>query len=245
MSECCLKGIQWEATPVGNESELAGRRCYVTGTNSSAAVMIIHDLYGWTFNNTRLLADHYAKEIGATVYLPDFFGGEALPLDILNDESRWAELNLPAFLERNSKAVRFPEMEECARALRTTHRRLGAVGFCYGGWAVFRLGDKESPLVDCIATAHPTLLEEAEIRRVGVPVQILAPEIDPQFTLKLRTFSNQEIPRLGVPYTMEFFPGLEHGFATRGDPNNHEERAGMTRAKNAVVGWMRQWLHED
>lgn len=73
MSECCLKGIQWEATPVGYESELAGRRCYVTGTNSSAAVMIIHDLYGWTFKNTRLLADHYAKEIGATVYLPDLY----------------------------------------------------------------------------------------------------------------------------------------------------------------------------
>lgn len=33
--------------------------------------MIIHDLYGWEFTNTRLLADHYADEVNATVYVPD------------------------------------------------------------------------------------------------------------------------------------------------------------------------------
>lgn len=33
--------------------------------------MIIHDLYGWEFPNTRLLADHYADEVNATVYVPD------------------------------------------------------------------------------------------------------------------------------------------------------------------------------
>ena len=33
--------------------------------------MIIHDIFGWTLPNSRLLADHYAKEVDATVYLPD------------------------------------------------------------------------------------------------------------------------------------------------------------------------------
>ena len=31
----------------------------------------VHDVYGWTFTNTRVLADHYAKEADATVFLPD------------------------------------------------------------------------------------------------------------------------------------------------------------------------------
>jgi dienelactone hydrolase len=35
------------------------------------AIIVIHDLYGWTFPNIRLLADHYAAEVGATVYVPD------------------------------------------------------------------------------------------------------------------------------------------------------------------------------
>lgn len=33
--------------------------------------MIIHDLFGWTFPNTQILADHFAEEVNATVYIPD------------------------------------------------------------------------------------------------------------------------------------------------------------------------------
>jgi dienelactone hydrolase len=129
---------------------------------------------------------------------------------------------------------------------------VGAVGFCYGGWAVFRLGDraynndneeKTTKLVDCISTAHPSWLEKEEIEKVGVPVQILAPEIDPVFTPELKEFSNRVIPALGVPYDYQYFPGLEHAFATRGDPAKEGERRGMERAKNGVVNWMREWLH--
>ena len=31
----------------------------------------VHDAYGWTFTNARVLADHYANEVDATVFLPD------------------------------------------------------------------------------------------------------------------------------------------------------------------------------
>jgi hypothetical protein len=40
-----------------------------------------------TFPSVRLLADHYAQEADATVYVPDFFGGEVVPFEIiLSDE---------------------------------------------------------------------------------------------------------------------------------------------------------------
>lgn len=71
MGDCCLKGFQWNAKPKGRDAKLGGRDCYVTGSNQSVAIMIIHDLYGWTFSNTRILADHYAQEVDATVYVPD------------------------------------------------------------------------------------------------------------------------------------------------------------------------------
>ena len=38
---------------------------------SQVAILMVHDIFGWTFPNARLLADHYAKEADATVYLPD------------------------------------------------------------------------------------------------------------------------------------------------------------------------------
>ncbi|KAL2167585.1 hypothetical protein VTG60DRAFT_1096 [Thermothelomyces hinnuleus] len=102
---------------------------------------------------------------------------------IINNLSEWHKLDLPGFMQRNTKAIRGPEMVAIARHLRTLHRRIGAIGFCYGGWAVFQLGVKsnEPPLVDCISTAHPNFLEKKEMVNVGVPVQILAPEKEPQF----------------------------------------------------------------
>ena len=43
----------------------------MTGTNKDVAIMLIADLFGWTFKNIRILADHYAADVDATVYVPD------------------------------------------------------------------------------------------------------------------------------------------------------------------------------
>jgi dienelactone hydrolase len=173
------------------------------------------------------------------------FGGEVLLVEVILDQSRWSELDLPDFLKRNNKDTRTSQIFECAQLLRSKHHRTGAIGFCFGGWGVFRLGAQGNNLVDCISTAHPTDLTREEIKNVAVPVQIVAPEFDPQFTEDLKAFSTQTIPTLGVPFDYQFFPGLEHAFAVRGDPRNLAERKGMERAKNAAVLWFRQWLHES
>ncbi|KAJ5201036.1 hypothetical protein N7449_005839 [Penicillium cf. viridicatum] len=220
MSDCCLRGFEWDAKPQGREATLEG-----------------------TFTNTRLLADHYAEEVGATVYIPVLFAGEIHPLNVLQDQTQWHKLDLLAFLERNAKHIREPQVIDCAKTLRSRHRRIGAIGLCYGGWATFRLGDNRG-LVDCISTAHPYLLEKCEIEAVAVPVQIMAPEFDPMFTDELKEFSNQTILRQGVAYDYQYFPGLEHAFASRGDPKNSGERKGMEREKNSAVSWFRQWLLE-
>lgn len=159
--------------------------------------------------------------------------------------STWGDLDVPGFIAKNTKAIRTPELFEVARVLRSKHKRTGAVGFCYGGWAVFTLGAKGKNVVDCISTAHPTFLTKEEIQNVGVPTQIMAPEFDPEFTPELKAFSNQTIPNLGVPYDYQYFPGLEHAFATRGDPEKPNERKGTARAKNVAVYWLHQWLHDD
>lgn len=75
MSSCekCKSGFNWDGTPTGSESKIANNKAYVTGDNKDAAVVILHDIFGWTFPNLRLLADHFAKEANVTVYLPDLY----------------------------------------------------------------------------------------------------------------------------------------------------------------------------
>ena len=79
MHDCCRKGFQWSGQPSGKEGKVNELDVYISGEKQDRAIMICHDALGWKMKNTRLLADHFAKEVGATVYLPDFFHGMLLP----------------------------------------------------------------------------------------------------------------------------------------------------------------------
>jgi hypothetical protein len=69
--ENCKTGFSWDGTPTGTEGTLGKNKAYIAGTSKSAAILMIHDIFGWTLTNLRLLADHFAKEADATVYLVD------------------------------------------------------------------------------------------------------------------------------------------------------------------------------
>ena len=63
----------------------------------------------------------------------------------MDDPEKRAKFDSRAFiLGKNGKEKRWPEIVSCAKALKEEHgfKKVGAVGFCYGGWAVFQLGAK-------------------------------------------------------------------------------------------------------
>ena len=72
------------------------------------------------------------------------FEGEIVKTETTDDPKKQEAFDLMAFIGRNNKEKRFPEISEFAKALKTEHgfKKLGAIGFCYGGWAVFQLGAK-------------------------------------------------------------------------------------------------------
>lgn len=73
---CCVTGFEWDGEPTGHNIAFptTANQAYVTGSSSSAAILFICDLFGWGFRNNRLLADHLARSVGATVYVPDLYG---------------------------------------------------------------------------------------------------------------------------------------------------------------------------
>lgn len=155
------------------------------------------------------------------------------------------QLDLGSFIGRNSKAIRGPETVAAAKFLKSDlgFKKIGAVGYCYGGWASFQLGAKGNNLIDAITVAHPSMVTQEEVAALAVPTQILAPETDQQLTPELKEYCNKVIPGLGIPYQYDYYPGLVHGFAAKGDPNNKAQKEGLERAKNATVMWMKQFLH--
>ncbi|KAH8600201.1 endo-1,3-1,4-beta-D-glucanase [Bisporella sp. PMI_857] len=245
--ECCRTGFQWVGKPTGHEGTLGQNNAYIAGSNKSVAVLLVHDLFGWKFNNLRLLADHFAAEADCTCYVPDFYGGDIIPEETIEeafaDPEKLKLMDLPGYLERNSKAIRSPEIFACAKALRSQYQKVGAIGYCWGGWGVLQLGARGQNLVDCITIAHPSLLTKEEIDALGVPTQIVAPEFDPALTEELKSHANRVIPTLGIEYRYDFYPGLAHGFAVKGDQKDEKQKSGLERAKNAAVGWFNEFLH--
>ena len=182
--------------------------------------------------------------VGVNGKLSFSFGGETLPAGPIKD-MRFDQIDLPGFMKKNARNIREPEIFECARKLRSEYGKVGAVGYCYGGWAVFRLGAEGNGLVDCIVAGHPSLLTKEDIDRVGVPVQVLAPEIDPAYSAELKEHTWKVIPTKGVPFDYQFFPGVEHACLVRGSPKVNREREAMARGKNAAVSWLRQFLKNE
>lgn len=69
---CWKAGSQWKGQPKGKESTLSANKVYVAGdVDSKVAILFVHDALGWTSHNARLLADHFAEQLNAAVYLPD------------------------------------------------------------------------------------------------------------------------------------------------------------------------------
>jgi hypothetical protein len=69
--ENCKTGFAWDGKSTGKESTLGQNKAYITGDSKDAAILVICDIFGWTLPNVRILADHYAKEASATVYVVD------------------------------------------------------------------------------------------------------------------------------------------------------------------------------
>ena len=127
---------------------------------------------------------------------------------MLENPEKREKFDLMAFIGRNGKDIRQPEIEAAAKELKSQYKKVGAIGFCYGGWAVFRLGAKDKKLVDCVSTAHPSLLEKSEMENLAVPTQIMAPETDQMFSPELKEFANNTIPGLGIEYQYDYYPGV-------------------------------------
>ncbi|KAF2127138.1 alpha/beta-hydrolase [Dothidotthia symphoricarpi CBS 119687] len=240
--ENCKSGFAWNGTPTGTESTIGKNKAYVTGDSKDTALLIIPDVFGWTFTNARILADHYAKEANVTAYVIDCLGGEVVDPDALSDPELRAKFDLPAFIGRNSREIRWPEIKAAAQALKAQYSKVGAIGFCYGGWAAYQLGADPS-LVDAVSSAHPSLLEKADLDALKVPVQVLVPEHDPFYTEEFKQYTLAALPKTGVPWEYVYFPGLKHGFAARGDPNDKAQKDGLERAKRSAVSFFNEFLH--
>lgn len=149
---------------------------------------------------------------------------------------------MASFSARNARSIREPEVFAAARAIRSAgYSKLGAVGFCFGGWGILRLAQEK--LVDAVVCAHPSWVTKEDFDGLEVPVMILAPEKDMQFSGEIKVYAFERLLGMGgTPFEWVHFPGVEHGCLTKGDERVEGEREAMVKGKGAAVRWWREWL---
>lgn len=96
--------------------------------------------------------------------------------------------------------------------------------------------------IDVGYSAHPSFVEEEELAAITGPFSISAAETDEIFPEKLRIKSEEILRKTGLPYQINLFQGVEHGFAVRGNPNVRAERFAKEQAFKQAVAWFDEFL---
>ncbi|EPQ28366.1 uncharacterized protein PFL1_04193 [Pseudozyma flocculosa PF-1] len=254
MSECCKQGSFHKGTAVGSETKLADRDVYVTGDESSSvAILLVPDIFGWRLNNTRCLADKYAKGVGARVYVPDFFDGEAVPTEVMSDPKLREKFDIMAFLGKyHPREASWPKVEAVVEAIRSTQKgvkKVGAIGFCWGAPSCLYLGStraKKSAHVDAIGFAHPSVSETSDFEHLDAPSLFLCAEHDEMLPDDKRNAAIDVTKKLtkekGTFVKWVYYPNTTHGFATRGDEEDGYVARCMQDAANEAISHFRASL---
>ncbi|KAJ2934599.1 hypothetical protein H1R20_g2494, partial [Candolleomyces eurysporus] len=205
-------------------------------TTSDRAVILLTDDFGLPLKNPKLIADALAERLRCDVWVPDYFNGlnaiDLVPQRVLDQMTTWDKWRLKwktilpfigAFWD-SSPSVVDKRLASFIALLKEKkgYKKIGAVGYSYGGAACIRLAS--TGLIDCAVICHPNLPSPspslAQVRAICVPVSWVCAESDHFFSNSIQHQCKAELAgRKGTDRFVEFefneYKGTVHGFACR------------------------------
>jgi len=246
VSSACYQGFLHEGQPRGEISKVKDFEVYTTKPTEGSyenGVLILTDIIGHGFNNFQLIGDQLADR-GYFVMIPDLFDGDAIPLNRPEgfDQPKWRSggygANGTAHTPENIDPVIQSSIDEMRGKYGCKH--VGAMGYCFGAKYVVRYLRKGK--LDAGYLAHPSNVTEGELRKIQGPLTIAAAETDGQFPEEKRHESEKILKELGVPYQINLYGGVNHGYAVRGDISKKHVRYAKEAAFHQAVQWFGEHL---
>jgi len=247
MSCCkhCTSGVRNEAIPTGTYQEINDIKTYVVTPQSDypkdKAILFVPDVFGFDFVNNIGLADNFARN-GFKVYSPDLFEGDPVPPDALNpgssfDIKKWLPNHSPEHTGKRLRKV-IDGLKEQGITL------FGATGYCYGARLVFDFVFEG--LIHVAVVSHPSRLQEQDldtyVEKSRAPLLINSCEFDDSFPPSLGEIADEKFANFGPGYHRAYFPGVHHGFASRGDTSTPEGKTAKEGSFNNSVEWFNKYL---
>jgi len=213
--------------------------------HKDTAILYLADVFS-IWQNSKLMADQFAAN-GYYCLLPDLFNKDPVLLNKPDDFDIMAWLtkgtggNNPHTFEYVD-----PIVEAALKHLRAQgFKKIGAVGYCFGGKYVVRYLGPSSVKgggIDAGYTAHPSFVDEDELAAIGGPLSISAAETDPIFPKEKRHKSEEILTAGGKTYQINLFQGVEHGFAVRCDLSVKVQKFAKEQAFLQAIAWFDEYL---
>lgn len=176
--------------------------------------------------------------------------------NILTSGTSWlvlkAALVLVPFSFRNSPPKRYPAVRQWMDDLRCgegADRKVGVVGFCWGGYGATKLAHGETArngkhLIDAAYTAHPSELEvPKDFEEVKIPYCMVIGDNDMALSLKKVQQAGKILDtKKEVDSEVVIIPKAKHGFAVRASPDDKVEKDLADQAEDQMVKWFARYM---
>jgi dienelactone hydrolase len=90
--------------------------------------------------------------------------------------------------------------------------------------------------------AHPSFVDESELRAIAGPLSIAAAETDTIFPAEKRHQSEVILAEGKNPYQIYLYGGVEHGFSVRCDTSVKHRKFAKEKAFLQAVAWFDEYL---
>jgi len=263
MSDCCLSGKVHEGTPTGKIEQIGGLQTYVAapkdGSKAKTIVFLV-DIFGWEFQNTRLLADNYAKS-GFYCYVPDVHEKDSIDSSFLNvvepplkvreqlsviertKNIATVGTTLPLWLVKHRESVSKPLIDSFISAVRQVPGtgKVGAIGFCWGGRYAILAAHGE---VDAAYACHPSLVAvPGDFDPVMKPLSLAVGDADSLLDNKtVGQIQDLMAKKTSLPHELRIYENQIHGFALRSDWSSEKDRKAMDEAEKQGIDWFNKYL---
>ena len=120
---------------------------------------------------------------------------------------------------------------------------IAASRYCFG--APYVCDALANGTVTAGAFAHPAFLKEHHFSNLKKPLFLSCAEADFTFNTRSRNRAVDIMIEGKKDFQVQLFPGIEHGFALRGNPDNAYERYTKEQSLKGIAEWFDFWLSQD
>ncbi|KAI8814157.1 dienelactone hydrolase [Cladochytrium replicatum] len=217
VGECCVSGYLETGTPKGTEITVAGFPTYIARAGSEPTkhvILFLTDVFGYRFNNARLVADMYAGN-GFDEKSTSFAGSVTKAFRIAGSVP-----GAVLFMAAHGKATVIPKIDAIIKELRSEKfgvEKIASVGFCWGGpySAMAAAGKVEAAMI-----AHPAPMSPDVFKAISVPTIWNLAEGDYTFPKASEDAARKALTERNMQFEMTVYKDVQHGFLIRGDPNS-------------------------